>query len=218
MIGFAGGMHCILMCTPVMIALQPSRSIRAQTGYQIGRILIYIFLGMLAGILGNGLSLFGIQRVLSVTMGMLIILLTVVPKARMPFYRLLLLNPFSVNLRRRLTGTGRPRAVTAGMINGLLPCGLVYVALSASLALSSPLQSMVLMAGFGMGTLPWLIFGSSLSQFVHSVFRERAARIMPAIAMSIGILFILRGLALDLPFISPALHALGLPEAMTICR
>jgi len=51
-----------------------------------------------------------------------------------------------------------------------------------------------------------------------SGFKDRAARAIPYLAIAFGVLFILRGLALDIPYLSPALQAIGLPEEMTICN
>ena len=217
-LGLVGGMHCILMCTPVVFALHPKRSIAGDITYHSGRLMVYILLGLFAGILGDGLAWFGLQQAVSITMGVLMILITVVPATRSRFYQVSLNSGPVRRFRTLLNKAGKGRAYIAGMLNGMLPCGLVYVALTGSLALGNSGNAMLFMLGFGLGTVPWLSGAVASSGFLPVKFRQRAARAVPYMAIAFGILFILRGLALDIPYISPALQSLGLPQEMTICN
>ncbi len=217
LIGLVGGMHCILMCAPVMYTLHPSRKAGGQILYQSGRILTYAILGLLIGALGDGLSLFGWQQGLSIAMGVLMILMTLIPGLRKKFYSLSIQNPLIKRFRRFLAGSGQARPALAGMLNGLLPCGLVYVGLTGSLALGDTMNGMIFMLGFGLGTVPWLTGAVVSSRFLPDSFRIKASRAIPVLAIAVGVLFILRGLALDIPYISPALQSVGLPAEMTMC-
>lgn len=216
-IGLVGGMHCVLMCTPVVMALNPNRTLGNQTLYHSGRIVIYAGMGLVAGAVGTGLSWFGFQQFISILMGITIILITVFPATRARFYKTSLSSVPVKSLRRFLHSSGPTRPLIAGMLNGLLPCGLVYVGLTGALALGNTMDGLMFMIGFGVGTLPWLTGAVAVVGQLPLKFRYQASKVIPALALSVGILFILRGLALNIPFISPALQSLGLPEAMTTC-
>ncbi|MEJ2004394.1 MAG: sulfite exporter TauE/SafE family protein [Cyclobacteriaceae bacterium] len=218
LLGIVGGMHCIVMCSPVVFALQPDRSFLKTTIYHAGRLGVYILLGLFAGMLGDGLAWFGLQRFVSVAMGAIMILITVLPATRSRFYQVSLSSKPVLWFRRKLANTGKGRSFIAGMLNGMLPCGLVYVALTGSLALGNSGNAGLFMAGFGIGTVPWLTGAVASASFLPAGFKQRASRAIPYLAIAFGILFILRGLALDIPYISPALQSLGLPEEMTICH
>jgi sulfite exporter TauE/SafE len=216
-IGLAGGMHCVLMCTPVVMALHPKRTVIGQVVYQVGRLTVYAILGLLIGALGGGLSFLGWQQTLSISMGVLMILITILPSTRSKFYKVSLNNHLLKKGRNWLARSGKGRPFLAGMLNGFLPCGLVYVALTGALALGNTTSGVIFMIGFGVGTVPWLTAAVTSAGLLPTKFRAKASKAIPAIAIAVGVLFILRGMALDIPYISPALQSIGLPEAMTIC-
>lgn len=216
-IGLVGGMHCVLMCSPVVYALNPSRNFGRQFLYHAGRISIYALLGLLIGAIGGGLSLFGWQQGLSIAMGVTMIVMTLVPSIRTRLYTISAQSPILRTFRQWMMGAGSFKPVVAGMLNGLLPCGLVYVGLTGSLALGNMFDGAVFMLGFGLGTVPWLAGVVSASAFIPGAFRRKASRAIPLLAIAVGVLFILRGLALDIPYLSPVLRSIGLPEQMTVC-
>jgi sulfite exporter TauE/SafE len=217
LIGLVGGMHCIIMCSPVVLALNPRNNWWSQLRYQTGRIGMYVVLGIIVGFIGSGFSFFGLSRVISIAMGVLMIVLTLWPVTRNKLYSISVSKGPVAYFRRMLSRAGWGKPVLAGMVNGLLPCGLVYVALTGSLALGSITSASVFMLGFGLGTVPWLSGAVMTVGFIPDQFRKKAAVAIPALAVMVGVLFILRGLALDIPYISPALQAIGLPEEMTMC-
>ncbi len=177
-----------------------------------------MLLGVFVGTLGDGLALFGLSRVLSIVMGISIIVLTLWPYTRNRLYRISLTRGPVPKFRKFLAQAGWGKPLLSGMMNGLLPCGLVYVALSGAFALGNVQNAVVFMFGFGMGTIPWLSGAVITASFIPDNFKRRASAAIPVLAVAVGTLFILRGLALDIPYISPALQSLGLPEAMTICQ
>ena len=213
-LGIVGGMHCIVMCTPVVFALQPVRNTWQSVIYHAGRLSVYVLLGFFAGMLGDGLAWFGLQRFVSVAMGVIMILMTVLPLTRTRFYQVSLQSGPVRWFRNVLLKAGKGRAIAAGMLNGMLPCGLVYVALTGALALGNSGNATLFMTGFGLGTVPWLTSAVASVGFLPAGFKKRASQAIPYLAIAFGVLFILRGLALDIPYLSPALQAMGLP----ICR
>ncbi|MGV9012335.1 MAG: sulfite exporter TauE/SafE family protein [Flavobacteriales bacterium] len=92
------------------------------------------------------------------------------------------------------------------MLNGLLPCGLVYIALAAALMQDGPLASAAFMVAFGLGTWPALIAvrlgGSMIPNGKRALFR----RFQPYLVAAMGLLFVLRGSGLGIPYVSPVLY------------
>ena len=107
---------------------------------------------------------------------------------------------------RRLFGDARPGSLLViGMVNGLLPCGFVYVGLMGSVATQGVWQGALFMACFGLGTFPLMLGVSLAGQFVSTTVRARLRKLTPVLAVCIGTLFILRGLSLGIPYVSPKL-------------
>ena len=99
-----------------------------------------------------------------------------------------------------------------GLLNGLLPCGLVYMAVAGALATGNIIYSSLFMACFGLGTLPAMLAMSFAGNFITLSSRNTIKKLVPYIVGIMGILLILRGLNLDIPYISPALAATGTVE------
>jgi len=92
-------------------------------------------------------------------------------------------------------------------LNALLPCGLVYMGLAGATAMASYLQGAWFMFFFGLGTLPLMMAVSLLGNRVRISFKSRINTLMPVFIILIGGLFILRGMNLGIPFISPKIQA-----------
>ena len=90
-----------------------------------------------------------------------------------------------------------------GIVNGLLPCGMIYLALSSSMATQSIIEGGWLMAFFGLGTVPVLLMATIGVQFMGFAFRRKLQRWLPVFIFGMGLLLILRGLNLGIPYISP---------------
>ena len=93
-----------------------------------------------------------------------------------------------------------------GLVNGLLPCGLVYMALAGAVATTSVVKSSLFMAAFGLGTLPLMWGVSFFGSFINVQTRVIIRRAYPYLMVGMAFLLILRGLGLDIPFLSPAFH------------
>lgn len=217
-LGLVGSLHCAAMCGPLLLALPvppggAGRFIAGRLVYQCGRLATYCLLGVVAGLVGRTVLLAGFQRWLSVSLGVAILLGFLVSKrAAMsaPVVRLVggLKSAMSAQLRQR----GFRSLALLGMLNGLLPCGLVYVALAGAMARGGLLDGVLYMALFGLGTVPTML-GIGLSGKMFSLaFRLRLRRAIPAGVCLVAGLLILRGLALGIPYVSPALVA-GVPAS-----
>jgi hypothetical protein len=214
-LGLLGSLHCAAMCGPLMLALPVApggagRFIAGRVLYQSGRITTYACLGIIAGLVGKSVLLAGMQRWLSITLGATILLGFLLSKRMAlsaPVVRLVgkLKTAMGTQLQQRTF-----RSLTLlGMLNGLLPCGLVYVALAGAVARGTMAQSVLWMLAFGFGTLPTML-GISLSGKIFPVgIRMKFRRAVPAGVLLLAGLLILRGLALGIPYVSPNLDMNG---------
>lgn len=222
--GLISSLHCIGMCGPIAIMLPVSRENRIEKGvqivaYHLGRITSYCILGMIFGLFGKGLYLAGIQQQLSIVVGILMILFVLIPQNKlgqlnflMPLYKLL--NKLKRVLGNQFKKKGVFSLYLIGFFNGFLPCGMVYVALFAALATQDVVLAGVYMVLFGLGTIPLMSLMIYVKDLISDTFRAKILKTYPFVIMLIGMLFIMRGLGLDIPFVSP--HNLQLfiqPEA-----
>lgn len=215
-LGLLGSLHCAAMCGPLMLALPvpsggPGRFITGRIIYQLGRVATYCLLGVVAGTVGKSIFLAGFQRWLSISLGMAILLGFLISKKvalSAPVVRLVarLKSAMSAQLRQRNLRS----LALLGMLNGLLPCGLVYVALAGAVSQGTLPRGIAYMALFGLGTVPTMLgIGLSGKMFPLS-FRLKLRSAIPIGVCLLAGLLILRGMALGIPYVSPALVA-GVP-------
>ena len=226
-LGLLGSLHCLGMCGPIalMLPLKGSAGQKAAglATYHLGRIVSYSLLGLAFGFVGKGLFLFGLQQKLSIGMGVLMIALVLLPnnwKKRVginnAFSRILLRIKSSFG---RLLGKPSPDALLSlGFLNGFLPCGLVYMALIGAVAMGDLWKGGIYMALFGLGTVPLMslvVFGR---QWIGTQSRLNLQRWVPVFVFFIGTLFILRGLGLGIPYVSPRTAPTVLQEQSLDCH
>lgn len=221
-LGFASGFHCIGMCGPIALSMgltkkQATNYYLQNLTYQFGRIFTYSLLGALLGIIGEGFEMAGFQKYLTIAVGVLLIIMALFSfggkdfASKIPFFSKFLYN-VKMNLGKLLQKADYRSRFTTGILNGFLPCGMVYMALTASLASGGIWQSATFMALFGLGTLPFMFAVVLLGNLMNQTFRLKILKIIPIIMIILGGLFILRGLELGIPYISPR------AEAMTISK
>ncbi len=215
-LGFLGSLHCLGMCGPIAFMLPVDRSSKfkslSQTFiYHSGRIMSYAVLGLFFGLLGQGLTLFGAQQKLSILMGAFMILLVVLPYKKLG--RQKLLSPLYKAVSRLKNALGASFSkksaqsfLTIGFLNGFLPCGLVYMALLGATAMGSAAGGSFYMAIFGLGTIPLMTIAVYFGRSIKSGFKSRLQRLIPVFVVIIGLLFILRGMGLGIPYVSPKLN------------
>ena len=216
LLGLLGSLHCAAMCGPLMLALPvlpggAGRFVAGRLIYQLGRVTTYALLGIIAGLIGKSFFFAGLQRWLSISLGAAILIGFLVSKKvamSAPVVRLVmqLKSAMSAQLQQRSVSS----LALLGLLNGLLPCGLVYVAIAGAVARGSMIDGVIYMAVFGLGTLPMmLVIGLSGRLFPVSL-RMKLRGAIPVGVCALAALLILRGLALGIPFLSPTLVA-GFP-------
>lgn len=215
LLGFAGSFHCLAMCGPLHLSLLGNRKYTAsfildKSIFNIGRILTYVFLGLLLGLISKSLPLYEIQKVVSIVTGVAIILVYFVPKLTGREIEIPFLSRFVVkNMGGLMQKTkGKASAIKyfgMGVLNGLLPCGLVYVALIASFAQLNTVNSMLYMFLFGLGTFPAMFFVVMLGGWAKKMISKfpKLNYLTALFVLLIGIMFILRGSNLGIKNLSP---------------
>lgn len=214
-IGLLGSFHCLGMCGPIAMAIPLDRTsstsiISGSLLYNFGRLLAYFLIGLLLGSIGNGFAIAGIQQYLSLAVGILMILssFSVIISVPIPFYHRLLSRLKSAMSNQFSKRTNRPnkRLFIIGWINGLLPCGLVYIGLAGAMAMASPIEGGLFMLAFGLGTLPLMLSFAILGARIQWKSLGKLKRLVPVFLFMIGTLFVLRGMNLGIPYISPKIQ------------
>ena len=211
LLGLMGSLHCVGMCGPIALSL-PLRGesllhkIWGSILWSLGRIVTYSLMGGLFGLIGSGFKMLGFQQIISIAMGTLMILSVFLPSLLKKFTSgavISFFNPIRKGMQRLFRERNNKALFLIGIFNGLLPCGLLYVAIAGAIGTSDMLQSISYMAVFGLGTLPLLLMISLLGNVISQTLRNRMNKVVPVVVVLIGIIFILRGLTLGIPYLSP---------------
>ncbi|WP_299365617.1 sulfite exporter TauE/SafE family protein [Winogradskyella sp.] len=213
-LGLLGSLHCVGMCGPIAFMLPVDRSnsfkkVSQISIYHIGRLLAYSLIGLVFGLVGKSLYIFGIQQQLSIAIGILMIVLVLIPYKMFAKYNLSkplnkVISKVKSNLGQALKKKTADTFITIGFLNGFLPCGLVYMAVFGAIATGSLLQGSFYMVLFGLGTVPLMTSAIYLGKFLNQTIKQRIQKAIPIFVVIIGTLFILRGLGLGIPYLSPA--------------
>lgn len=216
LMGFLGSAHCIGMCGPLVMALPFSQQkgvskFLSISLYHIGKLMSYASLGLLVGIFGKQLFLIDSQQALSIVIGILM-LVYVLWKFFIPirfqsplqgFFQAPILRVLSKVFASKQLGS----FILVGFLNGLLPCGMVYLALGSAFATASIVHGSLFMVFFGLGTIPALLMLSLGGQLISFSFRQQVQKMLPVFIFSMGLVLILRGMNLGIPYLSPHLSA-----------
>ncbi len=212
-LGISSSLHCVGMCGPLSLALPVQHLGRAGRIasillYQIGRVITYAALGLVMGLAGRSFWLSGYQQSFSIVAGSVIILMAVFYFLQRKHIEIPLLSHWyrfvqTLIIRIMQSQKGLAGFLLLGMANGLLPCGMVYLAAAASLSFSKVMLSVSFMASFGAGTLPAMLLVAFGGRMMGWKGRSYARKIVPVFIVATGILLIMRGLNLGIPFISP---------------
>ncbi|UJH90839.1 sulfite exporter TauE/SafE family protein [Antarcticibacterium sp. 1MA-6-2] len=212
-LGLLGSFHCIGMCGPIAFMLPVSRDNKLKKFFQIflyhgGRLLAYSTIGLVFGVVGKSLNLFGMQQQLSIFIGILMILVILIPAAKFNKYNFSRpINRFIGKIKFSMGAAFKKKTpdtfFTIGFLNGLLPCGLVYMAVFGAVATGSILSGSAYMLLFGLGTMPLMTTAVYFSNLLSNSLRLKMRKLVPVFIIIIGSLFILRGLGLGIPYVSP---------------
>ena len=211
--GLLGSFHCVGMCGPIAFMLPVDRSNNVRKFgqiflYHFGRITAYSIIGLVFGLVGKSLNLFGMQQQLSIIIGILMLLVIFIPQKLFnkynfsrPLYKIIgkVKSALGKELKKKTPDT----FLTIGFLNGFLPCGLVYMAVFGAIATGGAWTGSLYMALFGIGTIPLMTLAIYLGNFLNVQVRTRIRIAIPVFVVVIACLFILRGMGLGIPYISP---------------
>ncbi|MFH6946253.1 sulfite exporter TauE/SafE family protein [Flavobacterium sp. FlaQc-50] len=212
--GLISSFHCIGMCGPIAMMLPVDRTNEAKKSaqiitYHLGRLTAYATIGLLFGLLGRVFFLAGLQQKMSIFIGVAMILVVLIPEKTIskynfsrPVYKII--SKIKSSLGSHFKNKSYKSLFLIGLLNGFLPCGMVYVALFGAMAMQSAGLGVLYMLLFGLGTVPLMTLVVYINSIITVSFRNRIQKVIPYVAVLIGVLFILRGLGLGIPYLSPS--------------
>lgn len=212
-LGFLTSFHCVGMCGPIALALPLHGATKMQKLfggilYNLGRTTTYIMFGFILGLFGQGLVALGFQRWVSIIAGILMITTVLSPslfKSNFSSQGIFnsLLSKVKGALKKLFSTRSYGSLYLIGLLNGLLPCGPLYMAFIISTGTGNAVTAAIFMMMFGLGTIPLLFAITILGNFISLSVRNKINNFLPILVVIIGILFILRGLNLGIPYFSP---------------
>ena len=222
--GLFGSLHCVLMCGPLLLALPSAgqskqRILSNQLVYQFGRICSYSILGVVIGFISIGAAYKGWQQTLSLITGVVLLFTGLFSLLGSRSYAAGIIqiqqSLFSPLLKKIGYWLYKPGGhLIAGILNGFLPCGMVYIALATALNTGNALGGGKFMLLFGLGTLPLMLITGLSGNYLKKLIPIKRSTWLPSLFLIMGLWFILRGANLDIPYLSPLLY----PEGMLECR
>ena len=213
-LGIISSFHCIGMCGPIAMMLpvdhrNEAKKVTQIVTYHLGRLTAYASIGLIFGLLGKGFFLAGIQQKMSIFIGVAMIIVALIPENVLakynfskPVYKII--SKIKSNLGNQFKNKSYKSLFIIGLLNGFLPCGMVYAALSGAIAMQSAGFGMFYMILFGLGTVPLMTVVVYINSLMKLPFRNKIQKAIPYAAVIIGVLFILRGLGLGIPYVSPS--------------
>ncbi len=198
LLGLTGSFHCLGMCAPLLWVMpHGSKNIfgflSSRLIYQLGRLLMYGFLGALAGLGGHAIQIEPFQSIFLGVLGLILIL-----------FALFSINPEAVTAKISILNTlsfrlsdflgrflkNRRNFFWAGLLNGLLPCGLVYTAMLGAVAAGNMGNGFLYMLTFGLGTLPLLLLVSLSGKPISESNKLLIRKLYPFILSLAGFLLL----------------------------
>lgn len=226
-LGFLGSFHCVGMCGPIALSLPLNREslFSKVTGallYNTGRVFMYSLLGGLFGLIGQSIIIAGYQQSLSITLGISVLIMILLPNKLANKFRFLsftysLIGKVKQKLKTLFKQNSFSSLFFIGTLNALLPCGLVYLGIAGAIAAGNLLQGSIFMAVFGLGTVPAMLTVALISSSININFRKKINKVVPVFAASMALLLILRGMNLGIPYISPEMSVTK-PECTKCCN
>jgi len=214
LMGLLGSVHCAVMCGPIMLGFSAKgkgnlNGFFQLILYQTGRIMVYAMLGFLAGLLGNAIKLFTDQKWLSIGLGMLMIFMALFQfeshyQGRFSSWQTKIFYPLGKLMSKVYN---QPYwGFIAGVLNGLVPCGMVYLALTTALNSVNIQSATLFMFLFGLGTAPLMLMISAGNIYIRRYIKLSTKRMIPWLMVVLGLVFVLRAAELGIPFLSPVIH------------
>lgn len=221
-LGIMSSFHCVGMCGPIALALpihggNKGRQVAGLLAYNLGRVGTYALLGAGIGALSGAVMWVGYLRYLSIAAGALMLLYVLWPARldsvlKVPAFWQRAVSRLKTSMAQYLRSRKLGGWAALGMLNGLLPCGLVYLALISSIATGSFLNGAAYMFTFGLGTLPAMMAVGFFKQWFSPTLRSRMRRLTPVLMAVAGIWLVGRGLLIEFPALS------GTPTEIPLCH
>ena len=226
-LGFLGSFHCVGMCGPIALALPLNRSswyskLLGAIVYNFGRAFMYALFGGLFGLVGQSLVFAGYQQALSISLGVAILIMVLLPNSITNKFRITsFIYSFISKLKQKIAVLFQKSSYSSlfiiGTFNGLLPCGLVYLGIAGAISTGNSLEGSAFMFAFGLGTLPAMLSLSLVSSSLSINFRNKINKAVPVFVVAMALLLILRGLNLGIPYVSPEMSSTK-PECSKCCH
>jgi len=216
-IGISSIFHCLGMCGPLAMAMPVNRTSRATLfssamQYHFGRVSSYFLLGLLMGCIGFSFVSIRWMQLLSIVFGLVVIGLAwrrffYFAKITQSKFGRFILRFLGVKMSKLMRSDRWFRLLLLGFLNGLLPCGMVYIALANALLQETPLLGGISMMMFGIGTMPILSVLIVLSSKITTRWKERFSSYVPYLMTVVGVMIVLRGMNIGIPYISPKIKS-----------
>ncbi len=218
--GLVGSLHCVVMCGPLVELFSgknQSNWLLKRLLYHLGRLAMYAFLGMLIGFFGEIIGLFVSQRYITIFIGIILIISVLLPTFGQNWAIYSYINRQTQPLRKWIIQHQQAHPLLSqigfGLLNGLLPCGLVYAALASATQLTFTWESGLYMVFFGLGTIPLLVGGSYFWQRIRQFIQIYIPKILPFTYALVGVWMIWRGLEVEIK-----IDTSGKSQAITVCH
>lgn len=224
-LGFVGSLHCVVMCGPIAIAMSGQQTLSAfltsRLLYNLGRISTYAAIGLLFGLLGEVILLGSYQQTFSIVLGLVMIILAVLLGSS---YKSSIYRPFyslTQSLKSGMTGWLKTTTLSGsyllGVLNGFLPCGLVYAAIAGAIATANLVSGLGYMVVFGLGTFPAMFVMALSGRALKGLSYATLNKLSMVFVFVLGALLVVRGLDLNIPYLSPAISLLYPTADITVC-
>lgn len=194
--GLGGSLHCMGMCGGLVTATCSDK--KDILNYQLGRLLSYIILGGIGGLIGSFISLRDISPELALltgfTLGGMFIFWGVQSykgkKAELPMPKSF--GILYANLFKKIFNKKHPfsKSFLTGLLSMLLPCGFLYGIIIGAIALENPFIGALTMLAFWLGTLPSMILVPGVFQRILKPFNTKLPKTYALSLVMIGILTI----------------------------
>jgi sulfite exporter TauE/SafE len=214
-LGIVSSFHCVGMCGPIALSLpvyylpHPKKLIGILF-YHSGRIFLYALLGLFFGFVGRQFYLAGLQQYFSIALGCIILLILLQTTFGKQFIHIPLFDQFQEKLQNIIAIYIQKKQLYGmlflGMANGLLPCGMVYLAITGAMATGNLIGGVAFMTVFGLGTFPAMFLLTYFGSFISLKVRNNMKKAIPFFVATMAILLILRGLNLNIPMVSPVMN------------
>jgi len=218
LIGLAGGLHCGLMCSPLQTAILGNQVFsKSIVIFHLGRLSSYVLIGLIFYALGESISFLGFQEAFVYLICAYIIYFYLIPSKWRSVKWLERIESFPYHFFKKIFSSELPaksnyKRFLSGLLNGFLPCGLVYVAAANSILASSLFINILAMLLFGLATIPWLVGSIVLLKLPLKFMKSHLSNLKPYLAAIVLAFLLLR------TFDFPQMHAgndVGVKSAST---